>query len=227
MESLSTELPIQSLAAGHNAMDWEVIKWRRQAREGLVHLFNETHKNPLVYPLTSLNDRASKSEYPLHEAVDDGDVVRVKRVLKTDIVEVNEQNSAGELPLVIAAKKYQKQTDYPGKILQILHEYGASYLLKNSQGESAHEFINMDEPYRKDWGEIGRVILIQRIINFAPEAFKNSFSPEFKAKAALESLSTPVSIGNRVFAREARTWEVFEWRRQAREGLINLFKEKT
>ncbi len=50
------------------------------------------------------------------------------------------------------------------------------------------------------------------------------YSPEFKARVALESLSTDLTIEDFAKKHHVTPEEVIKWRWQAREGLVNLFK---
>ena len=179
-----------------------------------------------------------KSLYPLHNAVKKGNVDDVKEVLKTNIVEVNGLNDIGELPLVIAAKKYSLEKKFPGKMLKLLYEYGACFLLEDIKGVTALTYLPQwkgptDGPENllnisitidsmKHMAQ-GCGLPISRCTNRCKEESKY-YSPEFKARVALESLSTNLAIENLASKHNVMPEEVIKWRWQAREGLVKLFK---
>jgi hypothetical protein len=180
-----------------------------------------------------------KPLYPLHDAVRAGNLQRVKHILRTEIVPVNSLNDADELPLGIAAQKHNQDKDYPGEILRELYDFGACYLYENRRGESPAR--NLPAQERKDnqpmpstkWHIVldsvqhmldGCGLPLKGCTNRCKKETK-SYDADFKAKVALESITTPLSTGELAKKHRVAEWEVIKWRYQAREGLVNLFKD--
>lgn len=174
--------------------------------------------------------------YPLHNAVEEGNLLLVKQILKTDIEEVNGLNAEGELPLVIAAKKYTKDENYPGEILRLLHDYGACYLLDNLKGEEAGVILSANKKTVKNRLDV--IIRIEAFLHAnsgcglplkrcTSQCRKESkqYSIEFKARIALESLTSELTIDELASKHKVESWEIIKWRLQAREGLPTLFKD--
>jgi len=173
---------------------------------------------------------------PLHDAVKEGNISLVKQILRTDIVEINGLDAAGDLPLVIAAKKYTQEENYPGEILKLLHEYGACYFLDDSKGEEAGTILRQSP---NETGRLGVIIRIEsflhrcglphsrstRLCKVCKEESKH-YSAEFKARIALESLTTELTSKELAKKHQVEPWEVIKWRWQVREGLVSFFEEK-
>lgn len=148
---------------------------------------------------------------------------------------MNGLDSAGELPLVIAAKKYTQEENYPGEILKLLHEYGACYLLDNSKGEEAQAILRQ---FPVKTGRLGLIIRIESFLHMnsgcglplnrctsrCREESKH-YSAEFKARIALESLATELTSKELAKKHQVAPWEVIKWRWQARERIIDLFSD--
>ena len=179
---------------------------------------------------------SQKLLYPLHNAVEEGNLLLVKQILKTDIEEVNGLNAEGELPLVIAAKKYTKDENYPGEILRLLHDYGACYLLDNLKGEEAGVILSANKKTVKNRLDV--IIRIEAFLHAnsgcglplkrcTSQCRKESkqYSIEFKARIALESLTSELTIDELASKHKVESWEIIKWRLQAREGLPTLFKD--
>lgn len=65
--------------------------------------------------------------FPLHSAVENGDIKKVAEILKTDIIPVNTKNHKGEWPLEIAHRNWTNRKDDAGEIARLLVEYGGTY----------------------------------------------------------------------------------------------------
>lgn len=173
----------------------------------------------------------SKPLYPLHDAASRGDVERVRQLLKTDIDEVNGLNAEGESPLGIAAKKYLRRKNYPSEILELLHNYGACYQLKDGKGKAAREYVvkkeNASLAVKIDstrHSRDGCGLQMSRCVHICPDECKK-YSAELKAKIALESLSSQLTIEELARKHCVRPGEVIKWRWQAREGLVSVFNK--
>ena len=180
----------------------------------------------------------SKSLFPLHEAVRLGDIKEVKQILKTSTLKVNGLNAQGELPLGIAAKEYLKRENYPSEILKVLHDYGACYLLQDKQGEAP--LCNIEKKnFTKNITDISWQVKMDATIHSlsgcglplkeCTNSIKSEskvYPEEFKAKIALESLSTSLTVDELSRKYSIEPCQVIKWRWQAREGLVELFKDK-
>ncbi len=178
--------------------------------------------------------------FPLHSAVEEGNVEKVARILKTEIIPVNSKNNKGEWPLYIAAKKWHRNKNYPIKILRLLQEYGACYMYDSDTKDAALKFIaNTDYSYSKEieiekWKVSlestrqcieGCGFAIKGCTNGCVDESKR-YSREFKAKIAYESLSTELSLEELAKKHGTYSWEIVKWRRQVRENLISLIDEQ-
>lgn len=190
----------------------------------------------------SINEVAQEkiANFPLHSAVEEGNIEKVVRILKTEIIPVNSKNDTGEWPLYIAAKKWQQNKDYPLKILRILQEYGACYMYDSDTKEAAQHFVAdtnhryWEKEDQEMWGI--RIESIRQSIEgcgFSIHGCTNGclnetkvYSAEEKAKIAYESLSTELSLRDLATKHGVKSWEIVKWRRQARESLISLFDDK-
>jgi hypothetical protein len=169
-----------------------------------------------------------------------GNFDRVKEILQSTTVKVNQGNASGELPLVLAAKKFKMHKNYPGRILLILHDYGACYLLKNRKGEAACEVLNRWNYSIKELPEdlyelqvkshslrhllIGCGIPNKGCTNNCNDDGKE-YSPDFKAGIALESFCSSSSLEEIAKKKGVLRTDVIRWRWQARENLEKLFKK--
>lgn len=191
----------------------------------LRHFSQNNAQNPSLRPL-----------YPLHDAVDQGNVERVKQILRTDIAAVNGLNAEGELPLGIAAQKYLRKKGYPAEMLKLLYDYGACYLLDDGKGKAPLEYM-AKKTSPTHYVELGiRIdaarhsiagcgLPIARCTNTCKKE-SQEYSAEFKAKISLESLSTSLTIDQLARKHRIEPWEIIKWRWQAREGLVKLFTQE-
>lgn len=173
------------------------------------------------------------SQFPLHDAVREGSLKRVKEVLLTDpSADVNGLNDKGELPLGIAVEKYAAQESASDEIPSLLRDWGACYLL-----DDGHDKAPLSRLRKKN----GKPSLLLRIHaaahSIAGCGIPNSrctnsckketreYSPNLKAKVALESLTTELSVKELANKHRVEDWEVIKWRVQARTALAELFKK--
>lgn len=182
----------------------------------------------------------SRNNFPLHSAVEKGDVEKVAEILKTDIIPINSKNHAGEWPLYIAAKKWHHHKDYPVKILELLQDYGACYLYDTDTKSAALSFVaKTNHKYSSITQEQGgwhiRLESVRQSINGCGFSIKEctngcvkeskEYKAEFKAKIAYEALSSELSPRELAKKHGVKDWEVVKWRHQVRENLITLFEE--
>ncbi|MFV0339907.1 MAG: transposase [Parachlamydiaceae bacterium] len=184
--------------------------------------------------LVALRQFSSKDEgYPLHDAVREGSLKRVKEILLTDpSADVNGLNDKGELPLGIALEKYAVERGFSNEIPRLLHDWGACYLLDDGQDNAPLMRL------RKADGKTSRLLRIHaaahsvagcgipnsRCTNACKKETRE-YSPDLKAKVALESLTSELSVKELAEKHRVEDWEVIKWRSQARTALADLFKK--
>lgn len=191
--------------------------------------------------LFSKTTQSSTLHYPLHEAIKQGRVGKVQKILRTEIVSVNGVNEEGELPLGIAVKEYgnqkhdQKKNAY-NKIITLLYDYGACYLYEGPDGKATAPLTHTDSLREEGFERMellvdcirhsidGCGIPLEGCTNGCKEE-NQEYSPEFKAKIALESLSTSLSVEKLAEKHRIDKRKIIKWRWQAREGLVKLFKD--
>jgi hypothetical protein len=184
--------------------------------------------------LVALRQFSSKDEsYPLHDAVRKGSLKRVKEVLLTDpSADVNGLNDKGELPLGIALEKYAVQKGDSDKIPSLLRDWGACYLLDDGHDKAPLMRLRKEDE-KTSWllrihaathSVDGCGIPNSRCTNACKKETKE-YSPELKAKVALESLTSKLSVKELAEKHRVKDWEVIKWRVQARTALADLFKK--